>query len=457
MRLSPPESYAQDLNRGCHCISVDKDELEHNLKGRLEEKHRNLFSPYPVFVDPQQVQQIEEAIQAIEALANTPRYRAVALGNAPAIAEFEPGTRGVMFGYDFHLTETGPRLIEVNTNAGGALLHRELSLAQRACCWPVAKWFEATSPTLDPAEPFAAMFVSEWQLFSKDTDRRNTPLKHVAIIDKEPEQQFLYPEFQLFARLLGERGVTVSIVDPTALEIRGNRLFVTPEASREHSEIPVDLVYNRLTDFYLEDQAHSTLRTAYLGKWVALTPAPRHYALFADKRNLISLSDEDLIRTADLSERERNALRAYVPEAKPVSSHPDELAALYKERKNYFFKPATGHASRGAYDGKKITRKVFDRIASGKDGPYIAQAKIPPSLRQIRLAGEESPAEVINMKVDLRAVVYDGEIQQLSSRLYRGQTTNLRTVGGGLATVITARDPGVVGQLFSCSNACCDR
>jgi hypothetical protein len=27
--------------------------------------------------------------------------------------------RGVFMGYDFHLTESGPKLIEINTNAGG--------------------------------------------------------------------------------------------------------------------------------------------------------------------------------------------------------------------------------------------------------------------------------------------------------------------------------------------------
>ena len=36
---------------------------------------------------------------------------------------FEPGNTGVMMGYDFHITPEGPRLIEINTNAGGALVN----------------------------------------------------------------------------------------------------------------------------------------------------------------------------------------------------------------------------------------------------------------------------------------------------------------------------------------------
>jgi hypothetical protein len=37
-------------------------------------------------------------------------------------------------GYDFHVGAQGPRLIEINTNAGGAFLNALLARAQRACC-----------------------------------------------------------------------------------------------------------------------------------------------------------------------------------------------------------------------------------------------------------------------------------------------------------------------------------
>jgi len=41
------------------------------------------------------------------------------------------------------------------------------------------------------------------------------------------------------------------------------------------------------------------------------------------------------------------------------------------------------------------------------------------------------------MKVDVRNYVYDGRVQQLAARLYQGQTTNMRTAGGGFAPVLT--------------------
>ena len=49
-----------------------------------------------------------------------------------------PANPGVFFGFDFHINETGPKLIEINTNAGGALLNIEMRRQQQACCEPAA-------------------------------------------------------------------------------------------------------------------------------------------------------------------------------------------------------------------------------------------------------------------------------------------------------------------------------
>jgi hypothetical protein len=63
---------------------------------------------------------------------------------------------------------------------------------------------------------------------------------------------------------------------------------------------------------------------------------------------------------------------------------------------------------------------------------YVAQAMVPPSERQLMINGEKQ-----SLKLDIRCVTYNGKVQQLSARLYQGQTTNLRTEGGGLATVFS--------------------
>jgi hypothetical protein len=53
------------------------------------------------------------------------------------------------------------------------------------------------------------------------------------------------------------------------------------------------------------------------------------------------------------------------------------------------------------------------------------------------------------LKVDVRAYAYDGRPQLIAARLYRGQTTNFRTAGGGFAPVFfvsEARIERVVSQ-----------
>jgi hypothetical protein len=54
-------------------------------------------------------------------------------------------------GYDFHLSPDGPRLIEINTNAGGAFLNAALARAHHACCESMGLLMDATAPGLPVA------------------------------------------------------------------------------------------------------------------------------------------------------------------------------------------------------------------------------------------------------------------------------------------------------------------
>ena len=73
-------------------------------------------------------------VEAIEATAQLPGYRRSVLSWAPEVSQADHGPAGVLMGYDFHLNEEGPKLIEINTNAGGAFLNVHLARAQAACC-----------------------------------------------------------------------------------------------------------------------------------------------------------------------------------------------------------------------------------------------------------------------------------------------------------------------------------
>ncbi len=158
-----------------------------------------------------------------------------------------------------------------------------------------------------------------------------------------------------------------------------------------------------------------------------VTPSPHVYALFANKGNLTILSNAALLREYGADATAIEALSRSLPTT--VAVGPDNAEALWRDRKGLFFKPATGFGSRGTYRGAKLTRRVWQEIV-GAD--YIAQTAIIPSERTLIVEGEK-----LSLKLDLRCVTYNGQIQQLSARLYRGQTTNMRTVGGGLATVFS--------------------
>ena len=205
-----------------------------------------------------------------------------------------------------------------------------------------------------------------------------------------------------------------------------------------HAGEAVDLVYNRCTDFALQDAAHAALAAACRADAVVLTPSPRHHALYADKRQLVRLSDDAFLARIGASSAARHVLAAHVPKARIVT--PAYAEEIWAARKQYFFKPFAGYASRGAYRGDRITKRVWADIVDS--GNYIAQAFAPPATRRAA-PGEDAAA----LKFDLRCVSYGVDIRLLGARLYQGQTTNLRTVSGGLASVFLLKTARRVGAL----------
>jgi hypothetical protein len=318
----------------------------------------------------------------------------------------------VFMGYDFHVHANGMGLIEVNTNAGGALLNALLARAQRACCDEI-ETLVPTGAQVDALEAaFVAMFQNEWRLCQPDR-----ALKTVAIVDALPQQQYLYPEFLLFQSLFRRHGIQAVIADPAQLLWRDGQLWFEGEA--------IDLVYNRLTDFALTEPQHAHLRQAYLQDAVVLTPHPQAHALLADKRNLALLCNAQTLQAMGVPEATQAVLLAGIPHTEVVT--PANAERFWVERKKFFFKPFAGYGGKAAYRGDKLTHRVWDEI---KAGGYIAQAWVAPGERTI--SGGDS-AQVL--KFDVRNYVYDGRVQSLAARLYQGQTTNFRTPGGGFAPV----------------------
>ena len=404
---------AEKLNGDCHSAAIDRAALDDVLRSQGENFFRHvtehcphLFAAVPLFISVDQTEQMHAVIAAVEDVVKLPAWRDAALQQAPEIARHIPRAKGVFFGYDFHLNAEGAHLIEINTNAGGAFLNALLLQSQRNVVMP------GEAAALDDLEQaFLDMFRNEWRL-----ERGDAPLQTIVIVDEQPVQQYLYPEFVLAQRLFERAGITALIADPLELESRTDGLYCR--------ERKLDLVYNRLTDFSL--QQHLTLRRAYLGGQAVLTPHPQAYARYADKRNLALLTDVDSLRSMGVADEVITVLQAGIPQTRVVQA--EDAEHWWQQRKQWFFKPAQGFGSRGTYRGANMTQRVFAEIM---EGGYVAQRTALPGERVVCAEG----AEPASLKSDVRCYVYDGKVQLIAARLYQGQTTNFRTMGGGFAQV----------------------
>ncbi len=417
---------AETLNLGCLCRTLNPERLRQQLEtdpslqgmlSGLTTTHPHLFSETAVFLDPAINAKLSQAIAAIERVVALPAYQQLALAHAPETAQHDFGPAGVFMGYDFHLGQDGPRLIEINTNAGGALLNAALARAHRDCCAPMQGLMDATSHLTGLDDTFVAMFRSEWQ-----AQRGTAPLRSVLIVDDAPDDQYMSPEFALARQLFLSHGITAAVGDARDLQWRDGALW--------HPALPagiaVDLVYNRLTDFSLSEPAHTALRAAYLAGAAVVTPHPRAHALFADKRNLITLGDDALLASWGVSTEDRRLLQVVVPRTELVTA--GQADALWARRRQLFFKPVAGYGAKAAYRGDKLTKSVWAHITAGG---FIAQALVPPSERLVDVDGVAT-----RLKLDIRAYTFGGQVQLLAARTCAGQTTNFRTEGGGFSPVV---------------------
>jgi hypothetical protein len=435
---------ADALNHGCHCQTLDPDQLRREL-GRdaglrdvastLTQTHPHLFSNTAVFASQATVQAVQTTVAALERTLSLTAWAQQVLPSASPIAQADHGPLGVFMGYDFHITPQGPQLIEINTNAGGAMLNAVLLRAQAVCCGFMNPALNAYRDMATLEDEFVAMFRAEWDLFNQARGQPTRPVRSIAIVDEAPESQYLTPEFALFAELFQRHGIQAIVVDPSRLQLRDGMLC--------SDDLPVDLVYNRLTDFDLSNPAHTALATAYNDDLVAVTPHPRAHALRANKQHLVTLGQAAALQALGVPEADQRTLLATVPACERVSAA--NAPALWERRKHLFFKPLDGFGARAVYRGDKLTKKVWEEI---QQGDYIAQALVPPPLRAMHVGDTDT-----ELKFDLRAYTYAGRVQLLAARTYSGQTTNFRTEGGGFAPVMWVPDlnpPALLEEQLPC-------
>lgn len=426
------------LNRNCGCVPLDTWQIQLDIAQQwpqlplaaLLASRETLFAHSGVFVSANDVAQMTAVVAAIEAATQLPAFRLVLGQRAPELASrLSLNTRGLLMGYDFHLTAQGPQLIEVNTNAGGAGL---VAALQQASGVKDAQCLGVGLRTLVPdvGSALANMVRQEWLRSGREGQPAN-----IGIVDAAPDQEYLYPDMLLIQALLAQQGLRSNLIAASQLAWDGTTLSAQGQ--------PVDMVYNRLTDFGLKLELNAALRSAWLAGAVVVSPAPEHHLLFADKRNLVFFSHPDHPALTGLAAYHQQALKQ-VPTTRNVE--PANAAALWSERKQLFFKPVSGFAGRGAYRGNKLTKRVWQAL---QQEPYVAQALVPPAQRRLPafpielksgqatepVSKDRAGAQSQLLKFDVRLYTYAGQPLLLAARAYQGQTTNFRTPGGGFAPV----------------------
>ncbi len=336
------------------------------------------LSSVPVLLSRHELRQMLALVRLLYRLSGSTGYRQQVFPLLPEICRFDPGHASLLMGYDFHLSPDGPRLIEVNTNAGGAYI-AWLSERQSG---GMPEWQKQRLQ-----QRLLASFMREWSDFTAS----GRPLQRILLMDEEPEEQPLYLEMLAYRDWLREQGLAAEICAPERLTADRDGVFFNGEA--------VDLLYNRHCDFFLEQAELSGLREAYLAGTVCLSPNPFAYGLLADKRRMILWSDRAALAGLGLSTQEQELLLRLVPQSRLLADCDPEQ--LWSDRSQLVFKPVTRFGSRGVLLGKKASRKRFAEL---DPATTLVQQLVPPSV--------VSRADEVEFKVDLRLFVYRDRLRR---------------------------------------------
>ena len=349
------------------------------------------------------VRRMLRLVRLLDRLSRNPHYRKLVYAQVPESARFDPGHDAVMMCYDFHLVNDIPKLIEVNTNAGGSLL------AYLAHNPSVPLIVEQIPSRLK--ERLLQTFANE---IAQYTAGQKSKPERILILDESPQEQHLYPEMCAFAELFRAWGVPTEIVSPEQLEIREEGVSLKGQQ--------VDFIYNRHCDFYLETDVMAELCKLYLAGKICLSPNPHMYGLLADKRRMPLWANLPQEITGELSGYEEGLLKETIlPSVLLADLDLDEAWSIRKQR---IFKPVDSFGSRGVLHGEKISRKRFNELPPQTT---LVQELARPSMTDVE--GAEP------MKTDLRVYAYRDRVLGMTARLYRGQVTNLRTPGGGFSRI----------------------
>ncbi|MDQ6995973.1 MAG: hypothetical protein Q9M82_00750 [Mariprofundus sp.] len=349
----------------------------------------SLASEIPVAVSRADFDAMLHFSRTVFQLKDNNAYLSQLCERLPQTAHIQADWPSVLMGFDFHLTDNGPKLIEINNNAGGLYIGDGRWLPQP----DISELHGALASRL------MAMFPPDWAT--------------IAIMDEDVTGQFMYPEMQAYADLLRKDGRNVMVVSPEDLQSNENGLSC--------DGVHIDAIYNRHTDFYLESEAVAHIRHAYEKGLLALNPHPRSYALIGDKSRMVDWWRQGLLESC-VAQSAVEQIRVVTPETHRLSELDRDQA--WAERKQWVFKPAARHGGKGVLLGKAMSRKRFEALDIAET---IVQRLVPAS--EVDVQGHDGKKN--HMKLDIRLYMHGETLIALAGRVWLGQLTNFRQPGSG--------------------------
>ena len=277
----------------------------------------NLLSPFQITLTQEMLLSIQAEIKKYWKLR---QWSVDHLGNRyDAMNLRRPKNYGACMSYDFHVsTKNQLELIEINTNA--SFLALGLELYQFLNLDEVASGLSA--------DKIVEMFQQENGLVEK-------PQLKLAIMDEKPDQQKLYVEFLIYQSLFRNKNIACEIADISEIE-----------KIKDSS-----LVYNRYTDFYLQELKSAEIKKLFNDSKIELSPNPYEYFLLADKERLIDWSTQTEI------EKPKSLLPTY-------DLAVENKEKIWTERKQLFFKPKNAFGGKQTYKGASISRNRASTVSS---------------------------------------------------------------------------------------------
>jgi hypothetical protein len=364
-----------------------------------------LVSPLELRLPAAVLKNAREAVRALYHLSRKNEYQRQ-LSPLPGISNHAGNYHSVLMAYDFHTNESGDCfLVEVNTNASGFLIASLMEMTHK----------ETAVENYEPLAKLKASFANELKLWGKASGKPS-----VAISDEDIPHQKMYGEFLMYRDLFMQMGWDAELCEGRDFRIDKDRLLNA--AGKK-----VDLVYNRLTDFYFEESEYASLKQAYVEDLACVSPNPREYWLLGDKERLIQFGSAEFMNQAQAREEEKSAIAKVIIPTFDKSNFGSE-EEIWSQRKQLFFKPKRSHGGKSVYRGESVSRKVFERLMQED---ILIQRYLPAQ----RMPVDDPRSVLENWKFDLRCFAYEDEIQLIAARIYQGQVTNFSSSMGGFTLV----------------------